>query len=220
MIDLQARYESLKDERRRLDFEDVLLVTAGMIEAEPRVADQVRAQYRFFLVDEYQDVSPLQQELLGLWLGSRTDLCVVGDASQTIYSFAGASAEFLLGFGSRYPDAQVIRLERNYRSATTILDTANRLMRGRPGALELVSASERPRIGSPEPTVTAHETDAGEARAVAESVAAQIATGTRPENIAVLYRVNAQAAALVSAFQAAGISTRQLGATRFFDLDV
>jgi DNA helicase-2/ATP-dependent DNA helicase PcrA len=218
---LQETYERIKDERRQIDFEDVLLVTAGMIEAEPRVAEQVRSQYRFFVVDEYQDVSPLQQELLELWLGSRSDLCVVGDASQTIYSFAGASSEFLLGFGSRYEDATILRLERNYRSAPAVLDTANRLMRGRPGALELSSASERaatPR--DDEPVITEYESDAGEARAVAAAVAAEIASGTRPERIAVLYRVNAQAAILETAFAEGGISTRQLGGTKFFDLDV
>jgi DNA helicase-2/ATP-dependent DNA helicase PcrA len=218
---LQETYERIKDERRQIDFEDVLLVTAGMIEAEPRVAEQVRSQYRFFVVDEYQDVSPLQQELLELWLGSRTDLCVVGDASQTIYSFAGATAEFLLGFGSRYDDATILRLERNYRSAPAVLDTANRLMRGRPGALELIPASARaatPR--DDEPVVTEYESDAGEARAVVAAVATEIASGTRPERIAVLYRVNAQAAILETAFADAGISTRQLGGTKFFDLDV
>jgi len=225
VIALQEAYERIKDERRQIDFEDVLLVTAGMIEAEPRVAQQVRGQYRFFVVDEYQDVSPLQQELLELWLGTRTDLCVVGDASQTIYSFAGASSEFLLGFGSRYEDATILRLERNYRSAPAILDTANRLMRGRPGALELSSASNygAARAAAPrddEPVVTEYESDAGEARAVAAAVAAEIASGTRPERIAVLYRVNAQAATLEGAFAEAGISTRQLGGTKFFDLDV
>ncbi len=91
----------LKDDRRQIDFEDVLLAAAGMIEAEPRVAQQVREQYRFFVVDEYQDVSPLQHELLTLWLGDRNDLCVVGDASQTIYSFAGATPDYLLGFPGR-----------------------------------------------------------------------------------------------------------------------
>ena len=225
VVALQEAYERIKDERRQIDFEDVLLVTAGMIEAEPRVAQQVRGQYRFFVVDEYQDVSPLQQELLELWLGTRTDLCVVGDASQTIYSFAGASSEFLLGFGSRYEDATILRLERNYRSAPAILDTANRLMRGRPGALELSSASNygAARAAAPrddEPVVTEYESDAGEARAVAAAVAAEIASGTRPERIAVLYRVNAQAATLEGAFAEAGISTRQLGGTKFFDLDV
>jgi DNA helicase-2/ATP-dependent DNA helicase PcrA len=221
VIEVQQTYERLKDERRQIDFEDVLLATAGMIEAEPRVAEQVHSQYRFFVVDEYQDVSPLQHELLQLWLGSRRDLCVVGDASQTIYSFAGASSEFLLGFASRYDDATVLRLERNYRSAPPILDTANRLMRGRAGALELSPASVRtPRSRDEEPTVSEYETDAGEARAVAAEVATEIAGGTRPEKIAVLYRVNAQAAMLEAAFADAGISTRQLGSTKFFELDV
>src|SRR5690606_17692065 len=111
VVALQRAYEDIKDARRQLDFEDVLLAGAGMIEAEPRVAQQVREQYRFFVVDEYQDVSPLQERLLALWLGDREDLCVVGDASQTIYSFAGASPEFLLGFPRRFPDATVVRLE-------------------------------------------------------------------------------------------------------------
>ena len=85
VVALQHAYEKLKDERRQMDFEDVLLTCAGMIEAEPRVAAAVREQYRHFTVDEYQDVSPLQNRLLELWLGDRRDLCVVGDASQTIY---------------------------------------------------------------------------------------------------------------------------------------
>jgi DNA helicase-2/ATP-dependent DNA helicase PcrA len=129
-VDLLQAYEDVKDSRRQIDFEDVLLATAGMIEAEPWVASQVREQYRFFVVDEYQDVSPLQQDLLDLWLGDRNDLCVVGDASQTIYSFAGAKSEYLLGFAGRYPAARVIRLEQNYRSTPRITETANRLMRG------------------------------------------------------------------------------------------
>src|SRR5690606_26382887 len=114
VADLHRTYEQLKDERRQVDFEDVLLACAGMLESEPRVADQVRAQYRFFVVDEYQDVSPAQQRLLDLWLGERNDVCVVGDASQTIYSFAGARPEYLLGFERRHPEATVIRLESNY----------------------------------------------------------------------------------------------------------
>ena len=219
MVELHQRYEDLKDERRRLDFEDVLLVTAGMIDAEQRVADRVREQYRFFVVDEYQDVNPLQQELLELWLGPRTELCVVGDASQTIYSFAGASSEYLLGFGARFPDAVEVRLERNHRSAPAILAAANRLMRGRPGALELVAADDGPTASGPEPTITRWGTDAGEAAGVADAVAAQLASGAPPEQVAVLYRVNAQAVALEAALAARGVSARQLGGTRFFEIE-
>ncbi|MCU1546498.1 MAG: ATP-dependent helicase [Homoserinimonas sp.] len=223
MVALHRAYEDVKDERRQLDFEDVLLATAGMIECEPRVAQQVREQYRFFVIDEYQDVSPLQQYLLELWLGERQDLCVVGDASQTIYSFAGASSKYLLGFGSRYENAKVVRLEQNYRSAPPIVATANRLMRGRPGALTLVAspvdrAAEAARGLAPEPTVNAYQTDSAEARAVAGQIADQIASGTRPQDIAVLYRINVQGAALETALNDAGVSYQLRGGTRFFDL--
>ena len=214
-VDLQRAYESVKDERRQIDFEDVLLATAGMIESEPRVAQQVREQYRFFVVDEYQDVSPLQHDLLQLWLGERTDLCVVGDASQTIYSFAGATPDYLLGFASTHEGAVVVRLEQNYRSTSAIIETANRLMRGRPGALSLSAASEA--VG-PAPSITTHSTDLAEARAVALVIAAEIEAGTRPESIAVLYRINVQGQALEAALDDVGVAYQMRGATRFFEL--
>ncbi|MGV8969337.1 MAG: ATP-dependent helicase [Microbacteriaceae bacterium] len=225
-VELQQAYERVKDERRQIDFEDVLLATAGMIETEPRVAHQVREQYRFFVVDEYQDVSPLQHDLLQLWLGDRNDLCVVGDASQTIYSFAGATPDYLLGFAAAHDSAVVVRLEQNYRSTPPIIEAANRLMRGRPGALSLHAANatvvdgevvvttqqQRP------PSIAAHQSDASEARAVAQAVAAEIESGTRPENIAILYRINVQAAALEAALTDAGVTYLLRGGTRFFDL--
>jgi DNA helicase-2/ATP-dependent DNA helicase PcrA len=216
MMALQQAYESIKDERRQLDFEDVLLATAGMIESEPRVAQQVREQYRFFVVDEYQDVSPLQQALLDLWLGDRQDLCVVGDASQTIYSFAGASADYLLGFPSRYREATVVRLERNYRSSQHIVHSANRLMRDRPGALSLHAATEQP--GTVAPTVDAYPSEVTEARMVAQRIAEQLADGARPQDIAILYRINVQSAAVETALADAGISFQLRGGSRFFDL--
>ncbi|WP_307852432.1 ATP-dependent helicase [Glaciihabitans sp. dw_435] len=215
-VDLQRAYENVKDERRQLDFEDVLLATAGMIESEPRVAQQVREQYRFFVVDEYQDVSPLQHELLSLWLGERTDVCVVGDASQTIYSFAGATPDYLLGFGGTYDDAVVVRLEQNYRSTPAIIDAANRLMRGRPGALSLHARPDAP-VG-PAPLTSVHNNDSQEARAIAQSIAAEIAEGTKPEDIAVLYRINVQSAALEAALGDAHVPYVLRGSTRFFDL--
>jgi DNA helicase-2/ATP-dependent DNA helicase PcrA len=217
MVDLQNAYERIKDERRQIDFEDVLLAATGMLEAEPRVADQVRAQYRFFVVDEYQDVSALQQRLLAQWLGDRSDVCVVGDASQTIYSFAGASSDYLLGFASAYENASVIRLEQNYRSTPPIIDTANRLMRGRPGALELVPAAGWTAAGGEEPTVTAYASDREEAHAIARSIAAKIAAGERAEGMAVLYRINVQSAAIEAALADAGVSYLVRGATRFFE---
>jgi DNA helicase-2/ATP-dependent DNA helicase PcrA len=236
-LELVEAYEQLKDERRSMDFEDVLLATAGMIETEPAVAMQVREGYRHFVVDEYQDVSPAQQHLLDLWLGDRRDVCVVGDASQTIYSFAGASAEHLLGFERRYPDATVVRLERNYRSTPEIVEVANRLVRGRPGALRLVAAA--PDAGDPAvegaaassaatpparavphgapPEIVAYPDELAEARGTATRIRTRIDAGTPAESIAVLMRVNSQSALLEQALAEAGVSTRVRGAQRFFE---
>ncbi|HZK59923.1 MAG TPA: ATP-dependent helicase [Cryobacterium sp.] len=215
VVAMQAAYERLKDERKQIDFEDVLLAMAGMIEAEPSVALQVREQYRFFVVDEYQDVSPLQHDLLALWLGDRRDLCVVGDASQTIYSFTGARSEYLLDFPKHYEDATVVRLEQNYRSTSAIVATANQLMRGRQGALTLHAAAGE---AGPEPSVREYASDMAEARGVAQQIIELIESGTRPENIAVLYRVNVQAAALETALGDVGVSYQIRGSKRFFDL--
>lgn len=215
LVDLQHAYEKLKDERRQLDFEDVLLACAGMLEAEPHVTQAVREQYRHFTVDEYQDVSPLQHRLLDLWVGDRRDLCVVGDASQTIYSFAGADARFLLDFVHEHEDAKLVRLETNHRSDAPVLAVANALMRDRPGALELVAARAAP---GTVPDVTEFVDDESEARAVAARIAAQLAQGIDPRRIAVLYRANAQSAELVRALSDRGIATTVLGGRRFFDL--
>jgi DNA helicase-2/ATP-dependent DNA helicase PcrA len=214
MVDLQRAYEAIKDERRQIDFEDVLLAAAGMVETEPRVAQQVREQYRFFVVDEYQDVSPLQHDLLKLWLGDRNDLCVVGDASQTIFSFAGASPAYLLGFTSEYDNAVVVRLEQNYRSSAAIIDSANGLMRGRPGALALEAASG---LKGTAPAVSAHDSDGAEARSVANAIAAELDAGVKPESIAVLYRINVQSQVIETALDDAGVPFVVRGATRFFD---
>lgn len=223
VAELQRAYEKLKDQRRQLDFEDVLLACAGMLEAEPHVAASVHEQYRHFTVDEFQDVSPLQHRLLELWRGDRRDICVVGDASQTIYSFAGADARFLLDFASTHEDARVVRLETNHRSDAAIVAVANELMRGRPGALELTAAAVRPSVdGAGEltqpPTVTAYEDDVAEARGVAAQVAARIGAGIDPRSIAILYRAHSQSAELVRALADHGIAATVLGGKRFFDV--
>lgn len=221
VLDLQRAYEKLKDERRQLDFEDVLLACCGMLEAEPQVVRAVREQYRHFTVDEFQDVSPLQHRLLELWLGDRRDLCVVGDASQTIYSFAGADARFLLEFESRHEGARVVRLERNHRSDAAILDVANALMRDRPGALVLRAArTPAPGIvpGAAAPTVTAYSDDQAEARGVAGRIRAQIESGVDPRRIAVLYRAHAQSAEILAALSDVGVAASVLGGRRFFDI--
>ncbi|MDN3494705.1 ATP-dependent helicase [Planococcus sp. APC 4015] len=217
VADLQRAYEKLKDERRQVDFEDILLACAGMLEAEPHIARAVHEQYRHFTVDEFQDVSPLQHRLLELWVGERKDLCVVGDASQTIYSFAGADVRFLLEFDARHDDAHVVRLETNYRSDPAVLAVANSLMRGRPGALHLVPSDRAP-SGDPDPLVTGYPDDDAEARGVASRIAAQLKSGIDPRRIAVLYRAHAQSAEISRALADAGIAASVIGGKKFFEL--
>ena len=215
VAEVQQQYEEIKDERRRIDFEDVLLLASGLLDSEHVARERVRTQYRHFVVDEFQDVSPLQHRLLTLWLGDRTDLCIVGDANQTIYTFAGASSSYLLGFERDHPGAEIVRLERNYRSAPQVLDLANRLMRGRPGALDLRAATAGKGVV---PAPVAYDDDVAEAAGVADAVAAELAAGADPAQIAVLHRVNEQARAFEEAFAARGIVTRSLAGTPFFEI--
>ena len=213
MASIHERYERVKDEASRIDFEDVLLATVGLMEENSQVLEKVRAQYSALLVDEYQDVSPLQQRLLDLWIGPREDVVVVGDASQTIYTFAGASSHYLLDFPTRYPGARVVKLEKNYRSTPEIVDAANSVVRGKPGALTLdpVSAS-----GEPLHRHVAAD-DAGEAHYVATVVAEKIGQGVAPDDIAVLMRFGAQSLGIENALRQKSISYRVRGATAFFE---
>lgn len=227
LVALQQSYEAVKDERRLIDFEDVLLACAGMIEAEPSVALHVREQYRFFVVDEYQDVSPLQQQLLELWLGSRRDVCVVGDAAQTIYSFTGARSGFLLGFPRRFPDATVVRLDRNYRSTGPIVDAANSLLRDRPSFVHLRSVAAEVAVRGADgavagsaavvPRVRSFPSDDAEAAAVAASILELVRAGEPASSIAVLYRMGVQSAAIERALDEVGVSSRVHGGRRYFD---
>jgi DNA helicase-2/ATP-dependent DNA helicase PcrA len=205
-------YESIKRDERVIDFEDVLLLTIGMLEEESSVASRVRDQYRFFTVDEYQDVSPLQQRLLDLWLGSRKDICVVGDPAQTIYSFTGATPAFLLNFTKRYPEAEVVRLNRGYRSTQEIINYANQLIRDEASELiagqtrhgDLVRLSGHPRVEE-------------EIRAIVREVENEIATPRDPRRIAILARTNSQLEALARSLRIAGIEFQIRENERFFD---
>lgn len=214
---LLRTYESVKTERGVIDFEDVLLLMVGILADRDDVADQVRKQYRHFVVDEYQDVSPLQQRLLEAWLGEREELVVVGDVSQTIYSFTGATPDYLVGFSRRYPTAPVVRLVRDYRSTPQVVSLANRILTTRagrmaPGAVELVA--QRP--SSVPVRFFAREDDVAEAEALAERVLALREQGVPLREIAVLYRTNSQSEVIEDALARAGIGYQVRGGERFF----
>ncbi|MGO4582467.1 ATP-dependent DNA helicase UvrD2 [Arthrobacter sp. 2RAF6] len=216
-------YEDVKTDRNVIDFEDVLLITVGILQEDPKVAATVREQYRHFVVDEYQDVSPLQQRLLELWLGGRDELCVVGDSSQTIYSFTGASPRHLLGFKGRYPSATVVKLVRDYRSTPQVVKLANDLLGSRRSggtvadaawAKPLQLVAQRP--AGPEPRFMECPDDEAEAAVVAGRTRELIDAGTKASEIAVLFRTNGQSEAYEQALASAGIGYQLRGGERFF----
>lgn len=205
-------YETLKHQERVIDFEDVLLLTVGMLEEDRDVRERIRDQYRYFTVDEYQDVSPLQQRLLNLWLGNRDDICVVGDAAQTIYSFAGATSSFLMGFTQRFPKAAVIRLTRGYRSTPEIIEMANQVLKSGSSHQdhELVSMNER---GEKLPIRKFAATHT-EVNDVVEQI---VALGKTHSDIAILARTNSQLDPFEAALKAKNIETQLKNSERFFD---
>ena len=212
VLEVMAAYEDAKSRAGMLDFEDLLLVTAAAIEEHRDVAEEMRSRYRHFVVDEYQDVSPLQARLLDAWLGGRDDLCVVGDPNQTIYSFTGATPAYLLDFPRRFPGSTVVKLTRDYRSTPQVVELANRVL-GRRSTLRLVGQ----RSPGPAPAFAEYDDEPAEAAAVAGACRAQIAAGTPASELAVLFRVNAQSEAYEAALAAAGVPYVLRGGERFFE---
>jgi DNA helicase-2/ATP-dependent DNA helicase PcrA len=221
---IYSAYESLKRSERAVDFEDVLLLTVGMLEEDRDVRERIRDQYRYFTVDEYQDVSPLQQRLLNLWLGNREEICVVGDAAQTIYSFAGASSAFLLNFTKKYPSAEIIRLNRGYRSTPEIIGTANAILRqggmlGEPGS-ELTSMNER----GIAPAIHRADSPVAETKDIVQKIIELKATHEAEHgseawqpSIAILARTNSQLDSFEKALAGAGVDSLVKSNDRFFE---
>ncbi|MGB8408080.1 MAG: ATP-dependent DNA helicase UvrD2 [Mycobacterium sp.] len=215
-----AGYEKLKARRdgsALLDFDDLLLHTAAAIENDAAVAGEFRDRYRCFVVDEYQDVTPLQQRVLNAWLGERDDLTVVGDANQTIYSFTGATPQYLLDFSRRFPDAALVRLERDYRSTPQVVSLANRVIevaKGRMAGSRLHLVGQRD--PGPAPVFREHSDEVAEANAVATAIKKLIENGTAASEIAVLYRINAQSEVYEEALTAAGVAFQVRGGEGFF----
>ncbi|MBM9433454.1 ATP-dependent DNA helicase UvrD2 [Flaviflexus equikiangi] len=211
---LISAYEEAKSARGVIDFEDILLILIGIMAERDDIARQIRHQYRHFVVDEYQDVSPLQQRVLDHWLGDRRDLCVVGDVSQTIYSFTGATPAYLRDFRARFKDAAEIELVRDYRSTPQVVDVANKIIApGRlAGSVKLVA--QRP--SGPSISYQDYEDDDAEAKDIAKRIVALRERDVLLSEIAILVRTNAQSQAIESALSAAGIGFTIRGGERYF----
>ncbi|MEI6476108.1 MAG: ATP-dependent helicase [Actinomycetes bacterium] len=206
-------YQTLMRQEHTVDFEDVLLLTTAMLEQEREVRERVHDQYRYFTIDEYQDISPLQQRLINAWLGNREEICVVGDPAQTIYSFAGASPVFLNNFTKRFPEAQVIRLTTGYRSTPEIIFTANSILRSGEMGQEIVALNAH----GERPVVTEYKDEASEVAGVISEIKKLTSQGVPASDIAVLARTNSQLNALAKGCIAQGIAYQLRDNERFFD---
>jgi DNA helicase-2/ATP-dependent DNA helicase PcrA len=207
-------YEELKRDRGRIDFTDILLCCAALLDEHEHIAAEVRRTYRHLVVDEYQDVSPLQQRLLDLWRGAGRDLCVVGDPAQTIHTFAGASSSHLLRLPDRLPGTRVVELVRDYRSTPQVVALANRLLRGS-GQRHVDLVAQQP--PGPEPELAPATDEATEATDVATWLQSCHADGIDWREMAVLFRINAQSPTVELALSRAGIPYQVRGAERFFE---
>ena len=208
-----AAYEELRRERHLIDFESVLELTAAILIDSRVAAGQVHDIFRHFVVDEYQDVNPLQKLLLEAWLGDRDDLCVVGDPNQVIYSFTGATSTYLTGFTAEFPAATMVRLVRDYRSTPQVVAVANQLVRS---ASPL--AAQRP--PGPRPVLIEYPDDAAEAAGLAHRVRTLMTAGVPAREIAILVRVNADTERFELALAEAGLPYVIRGAERFYDRPV
>ena len=213
LVQLYVAYESIKKQELAIDFEDVLLLCAAMVEEEREVRERIQNQYRYFTIDEYQDISPVQQRLINAWLGTRNDICVVGDPAQTIYSFAGATPVFLNTFTQRFPDAEVIRLSTGYRSTPEITFAANSLLRFASMGQELTAINSH---GS-KPLVQGFKDESAEIAGVSREINALLAAGTEPQEIAILARTNNQLKAMEREFNREAIPYQVRNTERFFD---
>jgi DNA helicase-2/ATP-dependent DNA helicase PcrA len=208
-----SAYMSLMKQERAMDFEDVLLLTAAMLEEEREVRERVQDQYRYFTIDEYQDISPLQQRVINSWLGSRQEICVVGDPAQTIYSFAGATPVFLNTFTQRFPDAEVIRLTSGYRSTPEITLMANTVLRSASMGQELVAQNDH----GAKPTVAAYRDESAEIAGVVKDIGVLLSEGAPAQEVAILARTNNQLNSIEKAIAAAGLPYQVRNNERFFD---
>lgn len=210
-----ARYQEELARANALDFDDIIMLTVRLLEENPDILDYYQHKFKYVCVDEYQDTNFAQFRLTELLAGHWRNIMVVGDDDQSIYKFRGATIENILNFDRTYPDAKVIKLEQNYRSTKNILDAANAVIGhnfGRKGKTLWTAGDTGSKI-----TVTVASNANDEARLIVNKVMELVRAGRHYGDFAILYRMNAQAQALETAFAKSGLPYRVLGGMRFYD---
>ncbi len=208
-------YQETMARNNAMDFDDLLVNALALLELFPSLLEEYQERFRYISVDEYQDTNRAQYRWVNLLAERRRNLCVVGDDDQSIYSWRGADLRNILDFERDYPDARIIRLERNYRSTRVILDAAHGVVRGIRGRKPKKLWTDR-EGGEPIRFFQA-DSEYQEALYVAEEINGLTARGYRLSDIAVFYRINAQSRPFEEVMLRLGIPYRIVGGFRFYE---
>jgi DNA helicase-2/ATP-dependent DNA helicase PcrA len=214
--DVHARYERKKKATNSMDFDDLLEKTLRMLKEHPEIASFYRRQFQFILVDEYQDTNKIQADFIDTLAAEHRNVMVVGDDAQSIYSWRGANFKNILAFPERYPDAQVFKIELNYRSVPEILSVANAAIAPNVEQFKKELSATR-QTNELKPAVVALETGADQAQFVAQRILELRDEGIALDEIAVLYRAHYHAVELQLEFSRRGIPYQITSGVRFFE---
>ncbi len=212
---IYPKYNALLRSNNAVDFDDLLGLTVKLFERNPDVLRKYQELYRYVLVDEYQDTNHVQYLLVTKLAEGYGNICVVGDDDQSIYAFRGATIKNILNFSRDYPDAEVVKLEQNYRSTKTILDAAYEVVKKNKGRTDKKLWTEN--IDGGEIALYTASSERDEAEWVARQIEALVSDSVHPEEIAVLYRTNAQSRALEEGMIKRGVNYRIVGGVRFYE---
>lgn len=211
-------YELYQKELKKsdaMDFDDIIFNTVKLLEENADVRELYQNQFKYVMVDEYQDTSHAQYMLVSLLAGGYKNICVVGDDDQSIYRFRGATIENILSFEQQYKNAKVIRLEQNYRSTQNILDGANAVIannKNRKGKKLWTASGEGDKI-----ILNTVDNEMKESEFIADEILKNVKNGRKMSDHAILYRMNAQSRNLEITLTKSGIPHKIIGGNRFFD---
>lgn len=215
IADAYEMYQERLKTSDAMDFDDLLCNTVKLFIECPDVLEKYQRQFKYIMVDEYQDTNKVQYQFVSLLAKKHNNICVVGDDDQSIYKFRGATIENILSFENEFKGATVIRLEQNYRSTSTILDAANEVIKNnaeRKGKTLWTQNGVGDKI-----TVHTASSEREEALYIANTILDGVSNGRKYSDYAVLYRMNAQSNAIEHALARAGVPHRIIGGHRFYD---
>lgn len=215
VAEVYEAYEKRLKESDAMDFDDLLFNTVRLLDENEDVLEYYRHRFRYIMIDEYQDTNHAQYLFVRMLADGHRNLCVVGDDDQSIYKFRGATIENILSFENQYPDAQVIRLEQNYRSTQNILDAANAVIANNTERKEKSLWTDKG--AGDKVTLFTADSDREEAKYIADTINDDVSKGRKFSDHAVLYRTNAQSNSIENFLSRAGVPYRIIGGQRFYE---